>query len=260
MIFENLKDSISKYCDLNGLVRRGLAVAPEEICDIVILAPWWKPEKIFEKYDVEIKQITNEFPQVYCITYQGRKFNYIRTGIGAPVCAQVALTLGFTSCKKIIFIGSVGSLSKNIPIGTVIVPSASISGEGFSVYLNETINNTTFEKEFYPSSSLRNKILSIAEENKMVVIDSKVYSIDNILAEFMHLDEIINKGAEAIEMETSAVFNACNITKKECAAILVVSDNNIENKSIVSGRADEEIEYYHHIRESIVPDIILQLL
>ena len=58
----------------------------------------------------------------------------------------------------------------------------------------------------------------------------------------------------------SAVFNACNITKKEFAAILVVSDNNIENKSIVSGRADEEIEYYHHIRESIVPDIILQLL
>lgn len=63
------------------------------------------------------------------------KITYIKTGIGAPVLMDSLLSLGVTACKRIIFIGSVGSLDENISIGDIVIPEYSVCGDGASRYI-----------------------------------------------------------------------------------------------------------------------------
>ena len=48
--------------------------------------------------------------------------------------------------------------------------------------------------------------------------------------------------------------------EKECVALLVVSDNTVQNKSLISCRTDKDMKKYHHIRYSIIPNIIFSLM
>ena len=61
-------------------------------------------------------------------------------------------------------------------------------------------------------------------------------------------------------METSALFSACRVAEKECVALLAVSDNTILNKSLISGRTDEDIRKYHKTRYDVIPKIIFEIL
>lgn len=61
-------------------------------------------------------------------------------------------------------------------------------------------------------------------------------------------------------METSALFSSCEVTKKECIALLVVSDNTIINKSLIPGRTDKDMKLYYQTRYEIIPKIIFGLL
>ena len=61
-------------------------------------------------------------------------------------------------------------------------------------------------------------------------------------------------------METSALFSACQVVEKECVALLAVSDNTIQNKSLISGRKDEDIEKYYKTKYDVILKIILNLI
>ena len=60
-------------------------------------------------------------------------------------------------------------------------------------------------------------------------------------------------------METSALFSSCQVIEKECVALLSFSDNTILNKSLISGRTDEDMGLYHQTRYIIIPKIIFKL-
>lgn len=66
--------------------------------------------------------------------------------------------------------------------------------------------------------------------------------MDTIAGQFAHIDEILALGCKAIEMETSALFSACQVAEKECVVLLVVSDNTVQNKSLISGRTDGDMK------------------
>lgn len=162
--------------------------------------------------------------------------------------------------KKIIFVGSVGSISEDVNIGDLIIPYTSVSGEAFSSYMYETINKESLHKEYHPTKTLYDKTTNYLKNENIDYKDIKVYSVDTIIGQFSHIDEIINKDCKAIEMETSALFSSCEVTKKECIALLVVSDNTIINKSLISGRTDKDMKLYHQTRYEIIPKIIFGLL
>ena len=71
---------------------------------------------------------------------------------------------------------------------------------------------------------------------------------------------MLNLGCKAIEMETSALFSACKVAEKECVALLAVSDNAIQNKSLISGRTDEDIRKYHKTRYDVITRTIFEIL
>ncbi len=256
---EQLKHSIDKYGDSSKLVNR-LGITEEEVTEIVVLAPWWHPNKLYNKYDCKVELLSDEFPDVHRITYNNKSFLHIRSYVGATNVGETVLLLSFTKCKRIIFVGSVGSISNDVNIGDLIIPLTSVSGEAFSSYMYEAINKESLHKEYHSTSELYNATTNYLRNENIDYKDIKVYSVDTIAGQFAHIDEILNLGCKAIEMETSALFSACLVTEKECVALLAVSDNTILNKSLISGRTDEDMEKYHKTRYDIIPMIIFSLL
>ena len=123
----------------------------------------------------------------------------------------------------------------------------------------ETINKESLYKEYHPTRELYDITTNYLNNENIDYKDIKVYSVDTIAGQFSHIDEILNLGCKAIEMETSALFSSCQVVEKECVALLAVSDNTILNKSLISGRTDEDMELYHQTRYIIIPKIIFKL-
>ena len=254
-----LKQSIDKYGDSSQLVYR-LGITEKDVTEVVVLAPWWHPNKLYNNYDCKIELLSDEFPDVHRITYNNKSFLHIRSYVGATNVGETVLLLSFTKCKRIIFVGSVGSISNDVNIGDLIIPSTSVSGEAFSSYMFETINKDSLHKEYHPTKELYDATRNYLKNENICYKDIKVYSVDTIAGQFAHIDEILDLGCKAIEMETSALFSACHVAEKECVCILAVSDNTILNKSLISGRTDEDMEKYHNTRYNLIPKIIFNLI
>ena len=256
---EQLKQSINKYGDGSKLVNR-LGITEEEVTEVVVLAPWWHPNKLYNNYNCKIELLSDEFPDVHRITYNNKSFLHIRSYVGATNIGETVLLLSFTKCKRIIFVGSVGSISNDVNIGDLIIPSTSVSGEAFSSYMYETINKESLHKEYHPTKELYDTTTNYLINENINYKDIKVYSVDTIAGQFAHIHEISDLGCKAIEMETSALFSACRVAEKECVALLAVSDNTIQKKSLISGRTDVDMDIYHKTRYDVIPKIIFNIL
>lgn len=256
---EQLKQSIDKYGDSSKLVNR-LGIKEEDITETVVLAPWWHPNKLYNDYDCKIELLSDVFPDVHRITYNGKSFLHIRSYVGATNAGETVLLLSFTKCKRIIFVGSVGSISNDVNIGDLIIPSTSVSGEAFSTYMYETINKEALHKEYHPTKELYDDTTNYLKNENIDYKDIKVYSVDTIAGQFAHIGEILNLGCKAIEMETSALFSSCQVVEKECVALLTISANTILNKSLIIGRTDKDMELYNQTRYKIIPKIIFKIL
>ncbi len=254
-----LQKSIDKYGDSSKLVNR-LGITENEVTEVIVLAPWWHPNKLYKNYDCKIELLSDELPDVHRITYNGKSFLHIRSFVGATNVGDTVLLLTFTKCKRIIFVGSAGSIVNDINIGDLVIPSTTISGEAFSSYMYETINQESLHKEYHPTKTLHNATINYLKNENIKYKDIKVYSIDTIIGEYGHINEILDLGCKAIEMETSALFSACNVAEKECVALLAVSDNTIQNKSLISGRTEEDMEAYNTTKYVVIPKIIFSLI
>lgn len=60
-------------------------------------------------------------------------------------------------------------------------------------------------------------------------------------------------------METAALFKASSLIGVNVGAIFVVSDNVLMNKSLFSGRSDEENKDRHYVKGKIIPEIVCRL-
>ena len=100
----------------------------------------------------------------------------------------------------------------------------------------------------------------ITKENNVNWHIGRNYSIDTIVAQFAHIEEIVEMGCNCIEMETAALFKSAEICKIKACAIFSVSDNTILKKSLLSGRTKEEIDYRKYVRGNILTKIVYNLL
>lgn len=227
----------------------------EEILDNVVLAPWWSHE-IFREKVLKIEKVSDK---VFNIYGDGFSFSYIEVGqVGAPVILDMVLALGVTKCKSILFIGSVGSLSSEIKIGDIVIPNGSICCDGASRYLNRSFKDEFFEVE-YPTVELTKKLVELVQKFDVKYHHVLNCSVDSIFGQFVHIDEFLERGALTIEMETASLFKASALIGVNVSAIFVVSDSGLMNKSLFSGRSDEENKYRHYVKEEVIPEIVCRL-
>ena len=243
----------------------GLGVQPEQVNENVIIAPWWEPKSLNGLGKVKyLSESDFSAIKVWDITAGKTKITSIKTGIGAPVLIDALLSLGVTKCKKIIFIGSVGALDPEIGIGDIVIPEYSICGDGASRYIaaDDLKSGDCWGERVYPnadfSAAVKSITQAICDENNVKWHIGKNFSIDTVVAQFAHVDEIIDMGCNVIEMETAAAFRAAQMMNIPITAVFSVSDNTAVNKSLISGRTKEDNDYRRRVKKKLIPKIILK--
>lgn len=226
----------------------------ESILENVVVAPWWE-HSLFNCYSTYIEQVGDKVYNVYGDDFS---FSFIELkNIGASALIEDILALGVTNCKNILFIGSAGAIDETINIGDLVIPKYSFNGVGATRYLNENLKDD-FEEKYYSSELLNAKLLNVINNMGQQVKLIVNYSVDTIISQFPHIKHIIDLNAKTLEMETSALFKCANIMNIDATALFVISDNTIKNKSLYSGRSEEDSKKRKQIRKEVVPVIVVE--
>lgn len=258
-IYDKLKANMEKFSGCTDFLYNIYGLDENEEYEAIILAPSWKPEKIFKNFNVEIDVVKEGADyKGYVIHIDGKKYGYIQTGCGASNIVDCCLTLGCTKCSKVIFIGAVGALKDDMMLGDIITPSKSIAGDGASLYLYENISVDNFQQLVYPKAQVVENVRIASKKLGIELKEKVVYCTDSIFCEYFHLNEIMKLGSEAIEMETAAFYRCMEIMNKDGIALLCVSDNSATENAFV-GRCEEDTKKFHESRETLIPKLILSL-
>lgn len=252
MKYNDLLDYLSIYGTTKEdiIKRRGY----EKMLENVVVAPWWE-HTIFSSFSNSIEQVGDKVYNVYGDNFS---FSFIEIkNMGASSILEEVLALGVTVCKKVLFIGSAGSLDETIKIGDLAVPVYSINGVGATRYLNKNLEDD-FEEKYYPDANMTNQLIETIKKMKYEYNEVENYSVDTIISQFPHIKHIKNLNAKTIEMETSSFFKCCNLIGVQSSALFVISDNTIENKSLYSGRNEEDKIKKKKARKEILPSIIVK--
>lgn len=244
-----------------------LGITSNMIKDTVVITPGWEPQRVsgLGKAELFVSSAPLYGSKVWNIKNGDIEITFIKTGCGAPAFMDTLLPLGMSKCKRIIFISSVGALDRKISIGDIVIPEYSVCGDGASRYIaSDKLGADVFGEKVYPDASLL-KLLKIetekiCNENNVKWHMGKAFCTDTIFAQFPHIDSIINTGCNLIDMETASAFRAAKLMKKPLVAIFCTSDNTIANKSLISGRTQEEQAYRKFVRGEVIPNIILGLI
>jgi purine-nucleoside phosphorylase len=253
MNYNDLLNSHFKYGTTKEdiIIRNGY----EKIQENVVIAPWWSHD-IFEGLNFNVEQVSE---RAYNFYQDDFSFTFLELKcVGAPAVMEFILSLGVTKCRNLVFLGSAGSLDDNIKIGDIVVPEYSICGDGTSRYLNKDLEDEFLKKE-YPSKDFTNQLINLLKKEKIKYHHVPNFSIDTVFAQFYHIDKILEFGPKTIEMETANLFKCNELLKINVTALFCISDNTILNKSLYSGRTDEEREYRHKVRNEIIPKIVIEL-
>lgn len=257
---------LSKYnISSEDVVKSTFGCEPDAIQRKVIVTPNWGPEVFADAAD-DVTEIAIGVHSVWQLSFAGTNFSLIRCGIGAPMAGNVVLALGCTACKNLIFTGSMAGLHGNIHIGDLLVVERSICGDGFSRYLtSEMVPKDCFLQPATPAKGLtehiRNQAANICNSQQVALHQGSVFSSDCVLPEFFRLNYFLEDlECSGLEMETAAIFGAANLVRIEAAALLIVWDTPLQNKSLYSGRTLEEREHVRTNRREILAKAILDSL
>jgi purine-nucleoside phosphorylase len=244
------------------VVKGTFGCEPDAIQRKVIVTPNWGPEVFADAAD-DVTEIAIGIRSVWQLSFAGTNSSLIRCGIGAPMAGNVVLALGCTACKNLIFTGSMAGLYDNIRMGDLFVVERSICGDGFSRYLtSDIVPKDCFLQPATPAKALtehiRNQAANICHNQQAALHQGSVVSVDCVLPEFFRLNYFLEEaGCSGLEMETAAVFRAASLVGIEAAALLIVSDTPLQNKSLYSGRTLEEREHVRTNRREVLAKAIL---
>ena len=252
MDYKDIIDWHKKYgTSKDDIIKR---VGYQNILENVVIAPWWE-HNIFDEFSDRIEEVGKN---VYNVYGKGFEFSFIEVkNIGAPSIVEYVLPLGLTKCEKLLFIGSAGTLDKSIKIGDLVVPVFSYNGVGVCRYFNDNLEDD-FENKYYPNNQLNNDLINAIKKIGYKYHNVINYSVDTIFAQFAHIEHIVELGAKTIEMETSTMFRCADMLNIASAALFCVSDSTLKNKSLYSGRTEEDKKIKYYIREKIIPRIVIE--
>lgn len=154
--------------------------------------------------------------------YHNELFSVAGPMIGAPYAAMFLETLLAWGAKKILFYGWCGSISRNIEIGTILIPDGAYIDEGTSMHYGASASRDLVR----PSQELRKKVSEVLEQEKIPFKEGIVWTTDAIFRETpKQRAKYLEKNAVAVEMELSALFSVCKFRRSEICSILIVSDD-----------------------------------
>ncbi|MFZ2537675.1 MAG: phosphorylase [Oscillospiraceae bacterium] len=258
-LYKQIKEKFNEYNPTVDMLKVVYGIESNADYDAIIVAPSWKPEKIFKNFNALIT-VTCEGPYFcgYEVNVNSKKYGYIQTASGAGNMIDCCLILGNAKCNNIIFIGAVGALCSDINLGDIVTSKYSIAGDGGSLYLYEKITTENYRKRVYPDPKCQEKIRSVSKKLNIPIKEKVIYCTDTIFGEYYHLDDIKQMGSELIEMETASFLRCMELIQKQGLVLLCVSDNSASGHALV-GRSEEHTKLFHEAREIKIPKLIMGL-
>ncbi len=258
-IYKHIKKRFNQYNPSNDMLKAVYGLDSDADYDAIIVAPSWKPEKIFKSYSPLITaQNIGPYFCGYEVMVGQKKYGYIQTASCAGNLIDCCLMLGNAKCNNIIFIGAVGALVQGIQLGDIVTPKYSIAGDGGSLYLYDNISVSNYRKKVYPTQNSSSRIKQVAALLDIPIGEKIVYCTDSIFCEYYHLEDILSLSSELIEMETSSFFRCMELIQKDYSVLLCVSDNSACGNALF-GRSEEDTEKFHLAREKYIPELIIAL-
>lgn len=226
------------YCELRTVF--GLPMSTHY--DALIVSPVWTPDEVFlnEFYKIQIMS-QHRMISSYIVEYLGKKAAWIKCTPGSCNLIDVLGMSASLVFDKMVFVGAVGSLLKNSPIGEICTPQICVSGCMSEAYLLE---NPLLWKPFQtivPNDiEFVDRVCSI---KGFSIKKSNVFSVDSIFFERRHLDFFARYKTEYVEMETSTFYRMAELFEIPSIALLIVSDNLTTGNPLVGMNCNQAIDY-----------------
>lgn len=209
-----------------------------EVAEVVLLTPIDETLEALKQRGEAVREL-NGFFRGFNAHLGGRQASVFNSRIGSPSASDCTYYLRFTPCRSIIYTGLIGALQPHIRIGDLIVPTAAFRGEGASKY---------FVEEAYPAAadfSLLRALSSTLEEvytgEDIGIHYGAIYITDSFAAETEEfLRRWQSKNLLGIEMETSAIYTIAGLYGMRAAAVHIVSDNPVAERSFFHPIPEED--------------------
>ena len=144
--------------------------------------------------------------------------------MGAPACVAKVEEMAVLGVKKIVFIGTAGSLQSNLRAGDVVLVAKAISDEGTSRhYSKETV--------FEPDPTWFNEVALSFRQKGIAFQSGTTISTDAPYRETRtKLNKMGNSGVLTIDMEASAVYAACKTLCIAAVGVFIISDELFDGR------------------------------
>ncbi|MDD4069387.1 MAG: purine-nucleoside phosphorylase [Candidatus Izemoplasmatales bacterium] len=205
--------------------------AKHEIAKVVLMpGDPLRAKYIADTFLTDVKQfnsVRNMFG--YTGLYNGRRISVMGSGMGMPSIGIYSYELfKFYDVDTIIRIGSCGAYTKTLKLYDTILVTEAFSESSFAFAQGKC------EEDTLPASKTVNeKLEAISKELDIPVVKGKIHSSDVFYRQFP--EEILKLAQEkellGVEMESFALFHNANVTNKNAACLLTVSDSLVTSES-----------------------------
>ena len=257
---KDIFDADKSTHDYKTAIKCEFGLSAEKHYDILVVAPGWTPTKLMQGFDVEVTCTEkHSYISGYEVKGDGFLMAWIQTSPGACSTIDELSLCSVLDFDELVFIGAVGSLSKDIGIGELCTPSFSVSGTLANGYLMEDITQYKPFGKVYPNDpEYVSKIINLIGDMGYEITQAPVFCTDTVLCEYAHMDFIKSFDVSLIEMETSSFYLIADLLEKPAIALLVVSDNSASGESLVL-RTQEQKDIYNATRFDTIPKILMEI-
>jgi purine-nucleoside phosphorylase len=183
----------------------------------------------------KINNVRNMFG--YTGYYGKKKVTVMGSGMGMPSIGIYSFELfSFYDVEKIIRIGSAGAYSPDLKLYDVLLVEKAYSESSYAKTMG--VSN---RKILSSSKSLNNRLIKAADKLNIDVKPVLIHSSDVFyrLKTDEYKDIYKNYGAEAVEMESFALFANAKALKKKAACLLTVSDSLVTHEKTTAQERQE---------------------
>lgn len=186
---------------------------------------------------IQINEVRNMLG--YTGYYKGKRITVMGSGMGIPSIGIYSYELyNFYDVKKIIRIGTGGSLNKNVKVNDIVLAGASYSPSSFAYVWGKDVRNIINSNE-----ELNNKIIKTSKKLKTKLVTGTILTAD-VFTVYANIDHILKNVPTHInllcnEMEAFGLFHVAELCGKEATALVSIVDSPFE-KTMLSTEDKEK--------------------
>ncbi len=212
----------------------------EDIADIVLMPGDPLRAKYIAEHYLDNYKLVNDVRNMYGYTgyYKNRKVTVFASGMGIPsACIYTYELYNFYDVKRIIRIGSCGSLKPSIKLLDLVLATSAYSKTSFDELidnkdLNEVESSTITNNSIESTADRLNINLNIGK----IITSDAFYTADNFLDSFPKADYL------AVEMEAFGIFYLAKKFNREASCILTVVDSKYTKEEVSSEDREKSLD------------------